>query len=82
MESKAKDGVLKRKEIFLCTDNSTCESAFFKGNSESPLLFDLVLRLRVLCLEAGMKLHIVHVAGTHMISQGTNGISRGKILVR
>ncbi len=40
-------------ELFMCTDNFVTECAFFKGTSSSELLFDLVLRLRVLELHAG-----------------------------
>jgi hypothetical protein len=35
-------------ELFIFTDNQTAESAFWKGHSSSPKLFDLVLRLRKL----------------------------------
>jgi hypothetical protein len=35
-------------EIFIFTDNSTAEAAFWKGTSKSRLLFDLALRLKVL----------------------------------
>ena len=56
--------------------------AFYKGNSKSPLLFDLVLRLRKLQLKANFKLHVVHVAGSRMIEQGTDGLSRGMIYER
>ena len=31
-------------------------------------------------LEQGFVLHVVHVAGTRMIAQGTNGLSRGSFL--
>ena len=30
LEAKSKEGVVKGKEIFLCTDDSTSESAFYK----------------------------------------------------
>jgi hypothetical protein len=39
---------LQGSEIFIFTDNSTSEAAFWNGTSSSPLLFDLVLRLRQL----------------------------------
>ena len=40
------EGRLKGVEIFVFTDNSTAERAFFKGSSKSRLLHDLVLELR------------------------------------
>ena len=67
-------------ELFMCTDNFVTECAFFKGTSRSELLFDLVLRLRVLELHAGWKLHVNHVAGTRMIGEGSDGLSRGDML--
>jgi len=63
-------------EIFLFTDNSTAEGAFWKGNSRSRKLFELVLRLKRLEWDHGLTLHVVHVAGKRMIAQGTDGLSR------
>lgn len=64
-------------EIFLFTDNSTAEAAFYNGTSSSRKLFQLVVRLRRLEILHGCKLHFIHVAGTRMIAQGTDGVSRG-----
>jgi hypothetical protein len=80
LEKDASEGKLKGAEVFMFTDNSTTESAFHNGTSTSKRLFELVLRLRALQLEHGAKIHMIHVAGTRMISQGTDGISRGNIL--
>jgi hypothetical protein len=46
-------------ELFMFTDNFVTESAFFKGTSSSPELFELVLRLRLLEMHAGWKLCVV-----------------------
>jgi hypothetical protein len=59
------------------TDNSTAESAYFKGTSSSELLFALVLRLRKVEMSGKCIIHLVHVAGTRMIWQGMDGLSRG-----
>jgi hypothetical protein len=67
---------LDESEIFLFTDNMTIESAFWKGSSSSPLLFDIVLRLRQLEMRHNITLHVVHVSGRWMIAQGTDGLSR------
>ena len=67
IEQEYESGNFHNKEIFLCTDNSVAERAFYKGNSKSPLLFELVLRLRKLQLKSNFKLHVVHVAGTRMV---------------
>ena len=71
---------LSGMEMFLFTDNSVAENAFYKGSSSSPLLFQLILRLNVLEKDARMKLHLIHVAGTRMISQGADGLSRGNMM--
>ena len=44
------------------------------------LLHELVLQLRTTELEYDLTLHVVHVAGTRMIAQGTYGLSRGIFL--
>ena len=67
-------------ELFIFTDNSVAEAAYYKGNSSSKLLFDLILRLTILEVNFKMKLHIIHVSGTRMIDQGSDGLSRGNLL--
>ena len=59
------------------TDNSTVESCASRGTSSSPKLLSLVIRLQGLMTRSDMKIHIFHVAGTRMIAQGTDGVSRG-----
>jgi hypothetical protein len=68
-------------EVFLFTDNSTAENAFFNGSSKSLKLFELVLRVKRLEMSAGAKIHLCHVAGTRMIAQGADGLSRGNLNV-
>jgi hypothetical protein len=77
IEQVFKDGLLNHCELFMFTDNSTAEAAYFKGTSSSRDLFDLVLRLRAIEMTGLCMLHVVHVAGTRMIWQGTDGLSRG-----
>jgi hypothetical protein len=62
------------------TDNYVTECAYFKGTSSSPIMFGLVLRLRKLELHSGWKIHVINIAGTRMISQGTDGLSVGDML--
>jgi hypothetical protein len=80
VEEEAHVGYLTQGELWIFTDNSTAESCFFRGGSSSKLLHQLVLRLRVAELTYGFILHVVHVAGTRMIEQGTDGLSRGSLL--
>lgn len=51
-EKEYQSGNFHNREVFICTDNSVAERAFYKGNSKSPLLFNLILRLRKLQLKA------------------------------
>jgi len=45
LEEAYHDGHLHNCEVFLFTDNSTREGAYYRGNSPSRSLFELVLRL-------------------------------------
>lgn len=80
VEEEAALGNLNNAELWLFTDNSTAESCFEKGSSTSKTLHQLILRLRQVEMKVGLKLYLVHVAGTRMIDQGTDGLSRGSLL--
>ena len=77
VEEAVKQGHLRDCELFLFTDNSTAEGAYYRGTSPSRLLFELVLRLRVLQVRTELVVHVIHVAGTRMIEVGVDGLSRG-----
>ena len=66
-------------EIFIFTDNYVAERAFYRGNSRSPTLFELILRLNRLVMTGKIMLHVVWVSGKRMIAQGTDGLSRGDL---
>ena len=70
---------LQGSEIFLVTDNSTAEAAFFNGASTNEILHNLILELRCLEKASCLRLHLIHVAGTRMICQGSDGLSRGNL---
>jgi hypothetical protein len=53
------------------------EAAFYKENSSSKHLYELVLQLRELEMRRNLKLHMIHVAGTQMQAKGADGTSRG-----
>ena len=80
VEKEATSGALDGNELWIFTDNSTAESCFVRGGSSSKKLHALVLRLRLVEMRGRFTLHIVHVAGTRMIAQGTDGLSRGSFL--
>ena len=80
VEEHSSEGQLDNCDLFLFTDNTTAESAFYKGTSKSRKLFDLVVRLQRLQMKQNMHLHVMHVAGKRMMAQGTDGLSRGDML--
>jgi hypothetical protein len=77
LEEEGAEGNLVNAEIFMFTDNSTVEACASKGSSTSKKLLDLIIRLQTLTTRLGIRIHIFHVAGTRMIAQGTDGVSRG-----
>jgi len=79
LERYAVDGTISNSEVFMFTDNTTAEAAFYKGNTPSRRLFKLVLRLRQLEMHGGLLLQVMHIAGTRMMAQGTDGLSRGDV---
>ena len=81
LEKMAADGLLSGTEVFLFTDNSTAEAAFFNGSSTSKKLFELILRIRKLEMDFKVKVHLCHVSGERMKAQGTDGLSRGNLNV-
>ena len=77
LEDEASLDHLRNAEVFMFTDNSTVEACVAKGSSTSPKLLSLVVRLLALTSKVGVKINIIHVAGSRMIAQGTDGVSRG-----
>ncbi|KAI2509912.1 hypothetical protein MHU86_4477 [Fragilaria crotonensis] len=77
LEEEGAEGNLDRAEVFMFTDNSTVESCVSRGSSSSPKLLELVVRIQALSMRVGIKIHVFHIAGTRMIAQGTDGVSRG-----
>jgi hypothetical protein len=74
----AEEGRLKGAEIFLFTDNQAAEGAYYRGTSPSRSLFDLVVTLYKLQMKYDLVLNVIWIAGTRMIQQGTDGLSRGE----
>ena len=79
VERAFEKGLLKGCQLMMFTDNSTAESAFHKGASSNPALHALVQRLRLLEMNAGAELFVVHVSGKRMIESGVDGLSRGDL---
>ena len=79
LREEAQAGNLQNSLIFLCTDNSTVESAIVKGNSSSEKLFELTLEVRKLEMQQGAKVVISHVSGERMKDQDMDGVSQGQL---
>jgi hypothetical protein len=61
LEKGVEEGSLLGTETWIFFDNSTSESAFWKGHSASPLLNDLALCLRKLDMGGRVRIHMVHI---------------------
>jgi hypothetical protein len=64
IESLVSKGRLAGHKLFMFTNNSTAEAAYFKGTLQSKKLFELVLRLRKIGMEGHLFIHLIHMAGT------------------
>jgi hypothetical protein len=69
---------LKLSEVFLYTDNQTAEGSYFRGTAKSRALSEVIVTLCKLQMQFDFILHVVWIAGTRMIQQGTYGLSRGE----
>lgn len=65
------------RRLLYFTDNMVTYDVFRKGSSKSLPLWTLLLRIKILELKLQCVLQVIHVPGTTMISQGTDGLSRG-----
>jgi hypothetical protein len=73
---KRNDDPVRGMTVFYFTDNSTVYYAVQKGSSNSTL-HSLIVRIKLAELQLGCLLEAIHVPGTVMIVQGTDGLSRG-----
>jgi hypothetical protein len=62
--------------VFYMTDNLASYYVINQVTSRSPRLHSLVMEIKFLCQELGCQLE-VHIPGTLMIDQGSNGLSHG-----
>jgi hypothetical protein len=75
-----RDKTIRRgTELFLFPDNFFTEMVWHKGTTRSRLLHGLVQRLRKLEMDGDLFIQVVWVAGTRMMEQGTDGLSRGDL---
>ena len=67
LEVMGEEDILNGVEMSMFTDNSVAEGAEYTELSTSKKWFELVLRLKLMELSYGMKIHIIHAADTRMI---------------
>jgi hypothetical protein len=68
---------LRGRMVFYFIDNEVTYNICKKGSSKTLSLHLLVQQLKALELALGCRLEVIHVPGTTMITQGTDGLSRG-----
>ena len=77
MEDLGRNKGLYGREVFLCTDKMVSERISVEESSRAENLYDLVVRLHCLCMRYMCHVRFIHVDGTWMIGQITDGLSRG-----
>ena len=68
---------VKHRRLIYCTDNMVMCDVFRRGVSKSNTLQKLFLEIKLLELQLECHLLLIHVPGTTMIREGTDGLSRG-----
>jgi hypothetical protein len=73
------DTALADHEVFVMTDNTAFEGAYYKGHSPSAKLNNIVFRLHKTERDGGFILHVLHISGKRMKATGVDGLSRGDL---
>ena len=68
---------VRHRRLIYCTDNMVMSDIFRRGISKSDSLQKLFLDIKLLEIELKCHLLVIHVPGTSMIQEGTDGLSRG-----
>jgi hypothetical protein len=72
IERLSEDSTLFEHEVFVLTDNSAFEGAYYKGHSPSEKLNDIVFRLHKTERDGGFILHVLHISGKRMKATGVD----------
>jgi hypothetical protein len=72
-EGKLKPGL----ELFVFTNNLVAERTYYKGSLSSPKLHQMILELRKMEMLGQSIIHFIWISGKRMITQGSDGLSRG-----
>jgi hypothetical protein len=79
IERLSQESTLFEHKVFVLTDNTTFEGAYYKGHSPSEKLNDIVFRLHKAEQDGGFILHVLHISGKRMKATGVDGLSRGDL---
>ena len=71
---------LDGRVLWYLTDNQVTYDICRTSTSSSPTLLSLLHDIRLLEMRLGCRLEVIHVPGKLMITQGTDGLSRGAVL--
>ena len=66
-------------KVFICTDNAGAEFIYFIGLSKSCKLHKMIVELQQLEMEGQLIVHFLWILSKRMISQGTDGLSKGDL---
>jgi hypothetical protein len=80
LERLVLDRSLVDHKVFLITDNSAFEGAYYKGHSPSRHLSEIVFRVHKAERDGGFLLHVIHISGKRMKASGVDGLSRGDLM--
>ena len=58
------------------------ESISLSGSNREENIYNLMMRLHCLCISYRCHIIFIHVSGTRMIGQGTDGLFRGSLYNR
>ena len=79
VERLLEEGSLSDHKVFVMTDNTSFEGAYYKGHSPSEKLNNIVFRLHKSVRDGGFILHVLHISGKRMKATGVDGLSRGDL---
>ncbi len=79
IERLGNDTALADHEVFVMTDNTAFEGAYYKGHSPSAKLNNIIFRLHKAERDGGFILHVLHISGKRMKATGVDGLSRGDL---
>jgi hypothetical protein len=79
LEEEAASGRLDNAQVYMFTNNTVVEAALYKGTSHSPKLLELVIQIKLIETQRGIRILVSHVSGLRMIAEGGDGVSCGSL---